>query len=54
MEPAAWDLFAELKGYVDASIDAYQDDGGIPFAAMEEIQKRIKAIHALEYRGGRS
>jgi hypothetical protein len=34
----------ELKGYVDACVDAYQDGDGIPFTVMETIQKKITAI----------
>lgn len=48
MQPAAWDLFAELKGYVDGIIDAYPDIDGIPYPAMEKVQERIKAIFVLE------
>lgn len=54
MQPTAWDLFVELKGYVDACIDNYGDADGIPFSVMEKIQEKIKAVHVLESREGSS
>lgn len=36
---------SELKGYVDACIDAYEgQDGGVPWSTMETIQKKVDAI----------
>lgn len=39
---------SELKGYVDACIDAYEgQDGGVPWSMMEAIQKKVDAINSI-------
>lgn len=53
MIPVAWEAFLELKGYVDACVDAYQDAEGIPFSTMETIQKRIETIAKVEDDAGK-
>jgi hypothetical protein len=35
---------SELKGYVDACIDAYDGQDGVPWSMMEAIQKKVDAI----------
>lgn len=44
MDPIVATQINELKGYVDASIDAYQDGDGVPFSVMETIQKKVETI----------
>ena len=48
MNPEAWSALCELRGYVNACADVYQNDEGIPFTAIETIQKRIATIIQIE------
>jgi hypothetical protein len=55
MDSIAKDALMELKGYVDACVDAYQDNNdGIPYTVLENIQKRIATIVQIESDAGRS
>ena len=46
----SWKTLCELKGYVDACIDANQEGDGVPFSMLETIQKRIDSIVDFEIR----
>jgi hypothetical protein len=44
MDPITETQINELKGYVDACVDAYQNGEGVPFSVMEIIQKKVETI----------
>ncbi len=45
MNPIIMTQISELKGYIDACVDAYEEaSGGIPFSVIETIQRKIETI----------